>query len=293
MQEILIEAAAKSGAEVRRGSRVRSVQPGSPATMTIEQRGRTEELSARLVVGCDGRGSMVRQWAGLASNHDPAKLLFAGVVFDDMPAVDACYQFSAPHIGQISYLFPQAGGRVRAYVGFHELSGIGRFQGSHDLARFQESARAIGLPPELLDGAKPAGPLATFDGADSWVNHPYRDGVALVGDAAATSDPTWGQGMSLTLRDVRVLRDCLLEHDDWDEAGHAYAEQHDRYYGVQHTADGWFAELFMEIGAEADALRERALPRIAADPMRITDCPHSGPEVSCDEAARRRMFGED
>jgi 2-polyprenyl-6-methoxyphenol hydroxylase-like FAD-dependent oxidoreductase len=40
--------------------------------------------------------------------------------------------------------------------------------------------------------------------------HPYRRGVALVGDAAAVSDPSWGQGLSMTLRDVRVLRDQLL-----------------------------------------------------------------------------------
>ncbi len=29
-------------------------------------------------------------------------------------------------------------------------------------------------------------------------------GVALLGDAAATSDPSFGQGMSLTLRDARA-----------------------------------------------------------------------------------------
>lgn len=38
----------------------------------------------------------------------------------------------------------------------------------------------------------------------------------------------------LTLRDVRVLRDCLLATDDWHAAAHAYAQQHDRYYGALH-----------------------------------------------------------
>ena len=38
------------------------------------------------------------------------------------------------------------------------------------------------------------GPLATFDRADTWVEHPYKEGVVLVGDAAATTDPTYGQG---------------------------------------------------------------------------------------------------
>jgi menaquinone-9 beta-reductase len=34
--------------------------------------------------------------------------------------------------------------------------------------------------------------------------------MALIGDAAAASDPSWGEGLSLTLRDVRLLRDSLI-----------------------------------------------------------------------------------
>jgi hypothetical protein len=61
------------------------------------------------------------------------------------------------------------------------------------------------------------------------------------GDAAAASDPTWAQGLSLTLRDVRVLRDQLLMNDDW-EAAHAYATEHDQYYGALHRIEGWARE---------------------------------------------------
>ena len=35
------------------------------------------------------------------------------------------------------------------------------------------------------------GPLAAFEGGDVWIDHPYRDGVALIGEAAATSDPIY------------------------------------------------------------------------------------------------------
>ena len=66
------------------------------------------------------------------------------------------------------------------------------------------------------------------------MDHPYEAGVVLIGDAAAASDPTWGQGLSLTVRDTRVLRDHLCAHDDWEAAGHAYAVEHDRYYSVIH-----------------------------------------------------------
>jgi hypothetical protein len=150
-----------------------------------------------------------------------------------------------------------------------------------DVPRFVETAVRIGVPKEWYDGARSAGPLATFDGTDEWVPHPYRDGVALIGDAASTSDPTWGQGMSLTLRDLRLLRDRLLADEDWDAAGHAYAKEHDRCYRETHTCDNWYTDIFLDVGPAADARRARALPLIAEDLTRL-------PERRSAGGARRR-----
>jgi hypothetical protein len=56
---------------------------------------------------------------------------------------------------------------------------------------------------------------------------------------------------------------------------------------------GWFRDLWFGAGTEADALRARALPRIAEDPTRIPDFLGCGPEAPSDDSARRRLFGED
>ncbi len=69
-QEHLLQAAAESGAAVRRGARVTRVQPGTPATVMVEQDGHTEELHARLVVGADARRA--RAFPLLA--EDPTRL---------------------------------------------------------------------------------------------------------------------------------------------------------------------------------------------------------------------------
>jgi 2-polyprenyl-6-methoxyphenol hydroxylase-like FAD-dependent oxidoreductase len=137
------------------------------------------------------------------------------------------------------------------------------------------------------------GPLAAFEGGDVWIDHPYRDGVALIGEAAATSDPIFGQGMSLTLRDARVLRDALLGDSNWDQAGHLYAEQHDIYFHRLHTVCVWMRQLFQEQGPGANALRQKAMPRIAEDLTRVPDHLFSGPEMPMDETVRARFFGED
>ena len=294
MQEVLLQAAADAGAEVRRAAHVRDVQPGPLSTVEVEQDGYIEEVRARLVVGADGRVSMVRKWAGFPVRQDPERLLISGLLFEQMPTPqeDTGYYIINPSLGQSVPLFPQGQGRVRAYL-VHTKATSSRFQGPAHLPRFVEESVKTYAPAQWYTGARAIGPLATFDGAETWVAHPYKHGVVLLGDAASTSDPTWGQGLSLTLRDVRVLRDQLLAHADWDAAGHAYAGEHDRYYGVIHTVDNWLTELFLAIGPDADARRAKALPLIAQDATRVPDHYASGPELPLNETVRRRFFGEE
>src|SRR5262245_36721512 len=87
MQEVLLQAAADAGAEVRRGVSVRDVRAGGVPTVIVEQEGHIEELPTRLVVGVDGRTSMVRKWVGFSVSQDPPRRLIAGVFFEEMDAV--------------------------------------------------------------------------------------------------------------------------------------------------------------------------------------------------------------
>jgi len=116
--------------------------------------------------------------------------------------------------------------------------------------------------------------------------------VVLIGDAAGSSDLTWGQGLSITLRDVRELTENLIGSDDWDLASHRYADAHDVYFQTELRVNGWSFDLFLGEGAEADKLRERAFPRFAAEPDRIPDHGFSGLDLPSDEEVRRRFFGE-
>jgi 2-polyprenyl-6-methoxyphenol hydroxylase-like FAD-dependent oxidoreductase len=116
LKELVLAEAAKAGAEVRRGARVREVNPGNPPTVAVESNGRAEELAPRLVVGADGRSSMVRKWCGFETTREPDRYYIAGLLFEQMPApCDTAVGAYNPMIGQVGYFFPQ-GGRPRAFL---------------------------------------------------------------------------------------------------------------------------------------------------------------------------------
>jgi 2-polyprenyl-6-methoxyphenol hydroxylase-like FAD-dependent oxidoreductase len=294
MQEVLLQAATNAGAEVRRGATVREVRPGTTPMVVVEQNGQIQEIPAWLIVGADGRSSLVRKWAGFTVQRDPDRILIAATLFENMQiAQDTIPMFHHPSIGRMTILVPQGHGRVRVYFCYHKDTNLNRLQGADDIARFIEESIKAGAVAEWYSGARATGPLATFDGADTWVPHPYRDGIALLGDAAASNDPSLGQGTCLTLRDVRVLRDKLCTFEDWNIAGHAYAEEHDRHYGVMHNVGNWFNDLFLVPGPEAEACRARAFPLLAQDPTRFLSHIFIGPDLPLNETVRRRFFGEE
>jgi 2-polyprenyl-6-methoxyphenol hydroxylase-like FAD-dependent oxidoreductase len=292
MQETLLSAAATAGAEVWRGARVRGIETRPEPVALVERDGTIVRVSSRIIVAADGRSSPSRNWAGFEVQEDPDRLEIAGLLFEDMAIQeDAGYIAYNPITLQFALQFPQGNGRVRSYITGHRNSLA--LQGEAAAPRFIEESVKIGTDPKLFQGARPSGPLATFNGADSFIPHPYRDGVALIGDAAATSDPCWGQGLSLTVRDIRVLRDQLLADDDWDAAGHKYADEHDWHFGAVRTVEDWFTQIFYDPGPEAGARRAKVLAD-ADNSDRVPDMFQSGPDhVVADEAARRRFFGED
>lgn len=293
MQEALIKRAAKAGAEVRRGATVKEIRAGAAPSVLAEVDGSEVELQARLVVGADGRGSMARSAAGFELRRDPGGNVVAGLLFSDMSVPDdSNHLWPNPETGQFAIAFPQGGGRVRVYHASSPNAGL-RFSGAGDIAQFIEQTVMCGLPREYFEGARPEGPLASFVCPFNTADHPHREGVVLIGDAATETDPSFGQGLALTLRDVRVLRDALLESDDWEAAGEAYATEHARYTEVIHIVQGWMSQLLLETGDEADARRARALPQWEQDPTRPTDVLFSGPDIELDESVRQHFFGED
>jgi 2-polyprenyl-6-methoxyphenol hydroxylase-like FAD-dependent oxidoreductase len=292
MQEQVLGAAKAAGTELRRGATVISITPGATPTVTFQDGNGMHQVSARLVVAADGRTSGARKWGGFEVKENLYPFSFAGVLLEGVSSpVGHSFLIFVPPLGACTAMVPSGRGRVRTYVAYHDNSGL-RLHGEENIPRFVTQAKKAELLVPYFENARSAGPLASFRCGDFWVDHPYKNGVALVGDAASTTDPVFGQGLATTVRDVRVLRDCLIQNDDWDVAGHAYAAEHDAYSAIVRKVSQWFRTIFLEQGDDADARRGRALALIAEDETRVPDHLFSGPELPADDGVRQRFFGE-
>lgn len=293
LQNALLDAAVEAGAEVLRGTRVSAVQDGQPPVVTFDANGETREVRARLVVGADGRNSSLRELAGGESRTHRSSRLLTGVRLAGVQCDESIGFFILREdVVGVAAMFPQGDGRARAYV-FHEGDEVATYQGESGLQHFIEFLVESGVPNEVLAGATATGPLAAFVADDSWLEHPATDHVVLIGDAAGITDPTWGAGLSVTFGDVRGLSEALIEHEDWSEAAHAYAETHDHDYDVIRTLENWNAELLLTAGPVATQRRRQAQMNWGLDPTRIANMVGFGPAVDISERARLRFFGED
>jgi len=291
LQEALLAGAVNAGVKVKRGASVHGVSEEKGRwTVTYSDESGTQTVTPRLVVGADGRFSKMRDWAGFTVSKDPDHLRLAGVLVEG-----SCVPDDGTHLsmgpGILSFIAPLGGGRARMYFAYIGAMGDRKLSGRGRIPDFLNACRATMAPAEWFDGVEVTGPLAEFEGADRWVTSPAKPGLALIGDAAAATDPTWGSGLSKTLVDVELLSNALTATDDWDAALGSYATEHDRTYGRLHDVLSWMTELVWSGGPAADERRARVFTRIKQDPTGFPDASGQGPFGPCDEQARRLILG--
>lgn len=292
MQEALLAGAVKAGADVKRGTNVQKIsEDGGKWTVTFGDDETSQSATARLVVGADGRFSKMREWGGFTVERDPELLRIAGtIVHNSCVPDDGVHLAMGP--GVLSFIAPLGKKRARMYFCYMPAMGDRKLSGKDKVPAFVEALRSTCAPGDWFDGIEVVGPLAEFDGADQWVPSPGKPGLALIGDAAAATDPSWGCGLSKSMVDVESLSKRLCETDDWNEAVKKYAADHDDHYGKLHDILSWMTTLIWSGGPEADARRARVFPRMKEDPTGFPDSVGLGPFGPCDEQARRLILGE-
>lgn len=287
MCDLFDDAAVEAGAVLRRGVEHARVTPGAKPEVAFGADGREHVLRPRLVVGADGRNSVVRRQAGIVEHRDPTHHFMAGLLVEGADGWPADVQTTGTE-GDVNFLaFPQGAGRVRLYLCFGRDQPQ-RVAGADGAARFLEAFRLRSVPHSAaLAEARPAGPCNAFPNEDTWTDVPVVPGVVLVGDAAGHNDPIIGQGLSIALRDVRLVRDVLLAEQEWTPARFApYVEERaERMRRLRYSAE-LLSVVEAEFGPAARARRARARARMAADPMMLAPklAAFIGPELLPAEA---------
>ncbi|HTK99214.1 MAG TPA: FAD-dependent monooxygenase [Pseudomonadales bacterium] len=262
MCNLLNQAATAAGATTLRGVSNTRVTPGSPPTVTFDHDGKTTTLRPRLVVGADGRHGKTAEQIGAKLQQDDPHHRFSGMLVDNVPQWREDTQFISVE-GDVNVLaFPQGGGRIRLYIGFG-LEQKTRLAGPQGPQRFLEAFRLKSVPgSEAIAAGRPIGPCLVYPNNDTWIDEPFAEGVVLIGDAAGRNDPITGQGLSITHRDVRIVRDILLGEANWStDAFVPYgAERKERMRRLRISAR-IAAILEAEFDAPARARRHRAAER--------------------------------
>jgi 2-polyprenyl-6-methoxyphenol hydroxylase-like FAD-dependent oxidoreductase len=118
-------------------------------------------------------------------------------------------------------------------------------------------------------------------GEDTWTEVPFVEGIVLVGDAGGYNDPIIGEGLSLALRDVRLLSEVLLEDPDWAPPRlERYGNRHREGLSRMRIVAALRAALSAQFGPEAAARRAYFRDRMREDAnLGIADVArHLGPD---------------
>lgn len=241
LDQILVDAAAEAGAEVRERFPVDGLVRDGDRVTGIRSRGVTER--ARIVIGADGLNSLVARGVDAPVYDDRGTLTCAYYTYWTGVELDGVELYPRP--GCMIVAAPTNDGRVVTIVlwpnaRFHEIRA--------DIERhFREALEhAPGLAARVRDATR----AERFRGTGRLPNfyrRPHGDGWALVGDAGYHKDPILALGIGDAFRDAELLAEAvdagLSGRTPLAEALAAYERQRNAQsaFGFQQTID--FARL--------------------------------------------------
>ena len=204
LDRLLFERARVLSLDARDRHRVTALRRTGGAVVGVSYEdadGHPREAAARLVVGADGRASVVAHALGLVRPHRLRRMALIqhvrgladlgdlGEIYVDPPDY-AILNPVAPGLVNLGLVVPHA--HARAFRGRLETFFDARLKQLRHLA-------------PRLEGLRAAGPLRAMGPLAYRVDDPTADGVALVGDAGGFYDPFTGEGLYTALRSAEML----------------------------------------------------------------------------------------
>lgn len=211
LDNLLLDRARAAGAVVREGVRVTALRRDSSGRVTgvdaIDASGKTQMLSASVVVGADGLRSVVARRLDLAATRLAQRRIafvthFAGIEMGDSGEM---------HVERDGYLglADVGGGMTNVAVVIPRTRAR---EASGDPAAFVEAwiARRRHVAPRFDKAVRVTPVLATGPFASA-ARRAWAPGAALVGDAADFYDPFTGEGIYAALRGAELLAPRIID----------------------------------------------------------------------------------
>lgn len=275
LDPILLDAARRAGADVRTGSRAVGLHRADgrvQGVVAVRRNGARTELRAPLVVGADGRTSMVARAAGarryhLAANERASFFgYFRGWRAEGPPRV----HFHRD--GEDVALAVPTDGDLLLVIAAPPLHRLAEFRAGSDAA-FRCYLRGFPSIDALLVGAERVGHLRALHRFPGYFREAAGPGWALAGDAGHFKDPVSGQGIADALTQAESLAVAVragLGGGDLDGELALWWRDRDRAAAPMY----WFAVDLQRCGDIPPIVVEmmRQLARTPAGRQRFWDC---------------------
>ena len=211
LDTVLAEHARDRGAELRFGTRVVDLlrEGGRVVGLRVVEDGQEHDLRARLVVGADGRGSIVARSVGARRYlTTPTERIFLWSYYEGVD-VEADPTFHFYRLGDDALLAcPADQGAYLVAVGV-STDRWPEFAGDVS-GRFDEIVRQWPRITGMLGNAKRIDRIHVMRKFDGYFRESAGPGWVLVGDAGHFKDPTPGQGISDAFRQTERLADAIV-----------------------------------------------------------------------------------
>jgi flavin-dependent dehydrogenase len=230
LDKILVDAAARAGAEVRERFTMEELLVEGGSVVGIrghDEGGQSVDERARVVVGADGRNSLVAKTVRPEQyNEKPALLWGFYTYWSDLP-VDGFEIVVRPDRGWGAAATND--GLTMLVVGWpYAESSAYKADVETNYLKTLESA------PEFAERVRSATREERFSGGGvpNFFRKPFGPGWALVGDAGYTKDPITAQGITDAFRDAEL---CATALDDAFDAGRPFDDAMAAYQWTRDT----------------------------------------------------------
>lgn len=243
-------------------------QDSQPRATVRYPDGRTEDISPRWVIGCDGAHSAVREKTGTAFKGGGAGLSFylgdCEVQGEDLPQDELSLHV---HHGDVLFMARLTDRIVRLVAALHEQSANSKQEITVD--DLQRIVDRIGVRVRI----KSADWLTPFHVNDRQASH-YRIGnVFLAGDASHIHSPVGGQGMNTGIQDAANLcwKLASVDRGGDDRLLDSYEEER----GAVGEALLRFTKRGLKLASTANPILERARDALAPIVTRLPQVRHN------------------